>query len=78
MDMKVNGEVIHTGNSEAISGDPVESVVQLASLLAERGRKIEKGSIVLAGAATAAIPLESGMQIDLTVEKLPGTSIKIK
>ena len=77
MQMKVNGEVVEEGHSNAISGDPVNSVIQLAELLHRRGRSIPAGVFVLAGAATAAVNLEEGMTVSLEIEKLPSMSIKI-
>ena len=77
MKMSVNGQVAHEGNSAAISGDPVVSVMQLCELLSERNRSLPAGSIVLAGAATAAVALEPGMQVELEVEKLGKLSVTI-
>lgn len=77
MEMKVNGEVVESGNSDAISGDPVVSVIQLAELLAQRDQYIPAGSFVLAGAATAAVNLEPGMQVELVVDSLLPTSVVI-
>jgi 2-oxo-3-hexenedioate decarboxylase len=77
MEMKANGDVVQSGNSNAISGDPVVSVIQLCELLAERDQFLEAGSIVLAGAATPAVNLESGMDIELTVEKLGTINFKV-
>ncbi len=77
MVMKVNGEVSQSGTSEAISGDPVVSVIQLCELLAKRDLYLKAGTVVLAGAATAATPLESGMEVELSVEKLGGASVRI-
>ncbi len=78
MQMKVNGETKMEGNSKDISDDPVISVIQLAELLALRGKFIPAGCFVLAGAATAAIPLEVGMTVSLGVECLPALSVSIK
>ena len=60
MNMKVNGETVREGNSSAISGDPVLSLLQLSELLSERGHIIPAGSIILAGAATAAVGHKTG------------------
>jgi 2-oxo-3-hexenedioate decarboxylase len=65
MQMKVNGETKMEGNSREISDDPVISVIQLAELLALRGKSIPAGCFVLAGAATAAISLEPGITVSL-------------
>lgn len=77
MKMSVNGQIAHEGNSSAISGDPVVSVIQLCELLAERDRVLPAGSIVLAGAATAAVALEPGMNVELEVEKLGKISVSV-
>ena len=78
MAMKVNGETKMAGNSRDISDDPVISVIQLAELLHARGQSIPAGTVVLAGAATAAIALEAGMTVSLDVEALPSLSVLIK
>lgn len=78
MQMSVNGQMAQEGNSKDISGDPVISVIQLCALLAERGRSLPAGAIVLAGAATAAVSLEPGQKIELAVEGLPHVSINVR
>ncbi|MEW6055012.1 MAG: fumarylacetoacetate hydrolase family protein [Bdellovibrionota bacterium] len=74
--MQVNGKVVESAVSSAVSGNPVYSLVELCSLLDSRGLSLKAGSIVLTGAATAAIALEPGSQIDLEVEKLGNTWLK--
>jgi len=78
MKMKINGEVAHEGNSSAISGNPVLSVIQLCNMLAERGDYLKAGQVVLAGAATAAVALVEGMKVELEVQDLPSLSVVIK
>ena len=78
MKMSVNGESAQEGNSKDISGDPIISVIQLCELLSERGRALPAGSIVLAGAATAAVALENGQKIELEVEGLAKLNVSIK
>lgn len=75
MKMSVNGEVVQAARSDAISGDPVVSVIQLCELLAQRGQVLPAGSIVLAGAATAAHMLRPGDKVRLTVEGLGSVSV---
>jgi 2-oxo-3-hexenedioate decarboxylase len=70
MVMEVNGERAQAARSDAISGDPVLSVVQLCELLAQRGESLPAGSVVLAGAATVAHMLKPGDRVKLTVERL--------
>ena len=78
MKMSVNGIVVHEALSSEISGDPVISVIELCRRLALRGRKLPAGTIVLAGAATAAVELQHGMKITLAVDTLPGLSVEVQ
>ncbi len=76
--MKVNGEVAQEGSTGAISGDPVVSVIQLCDLLDKRGRSLPANTIVLAGAATIAVALEPGMNVELEMEKMGNVSVKVE
>lgn len=75
--MEVNGETKQTAVGSAISGHPLRSVVQLCELLAQRGRKLPKGSIVMAGAATIAEVLEPGDRIRTTIEGLGTVEVTV-
>ena len=77
MEMKVNGTIVRSGNSKSISGDPVLSLIQLSELLSERGHIIPRGSIVLAGAAAAAVDLGPGMTAELEVQGLEQVRLAI-
>jgi 2-oxo-3-hexenedioate decarboxylase len=76
MTMKVDGRVAQEADSNAISGHPLESLVQLAAMLDAHGRALPSGSIVLAGAATVAEPLRPGMVVSLEVEGLGTMSVR--
>jgi 2-oxo-3-hexenedioate decarboxylase len=78
MVMEVNGERVQAARSDAISGDPLLSVVQLCELLDSRGESLPAGSIVLAGAATAAHMLRPGDRVRLTVEGLGEVSVSVE
>ncbi|MFY2562475.1 2-keto-4-pentenoate hydratase [Corallococcus terminator] len=75
MKMSVNDALVQSARSDAISGDPVLSVVQLCALLAQRGQVLPAGSIVLAGAATAAHMLQPGDRVRLIVEGLGSVAV---
>jgi 2-oxo-3-hexenedioate decarboxylase len=77
MRMGIDGVAAQEGRSSDISGDPIVSVIQLCELLAERGRKLSAGSVVLAGAATAAVELKPGMRITLSVDGLPPVGVSV-
>jgi len=76
MVMSVNGQQVQVGSSAAISGNPLQSVVDAARLAQECGAELLAGSILLAGAATAAVPLEPGCEVTLEVQHLGSISFR--
>lgn len=66
--LEKNGDVLQTGSSSAILGNPLRSLLALVALLEEQG--LPAGSIVLAGGATAAIPIQAGDKVRATVDEL--------
>jgi 2-oxo-3-hexenedioate decarboxylase len=76
MRLTFDGELKAEAESSAISGDPVESLVQLSKMLCEEGQEIPAGSLILSGAATAAIPLAAGMTVKLEVTGLAPVSFR--
>jgi 2-oxo-3-hexenedioate decarboxylase len=78
MEMSPSGQIAQKGISQDISGDPVLSVIQLCQLLQERGQILKGGSIVLAGAATAAVELTPGLKVELKVDGLEPVSIRVE
>ena len=77
MRLSIDGEVRQRGSSAAILGHPLESLVNAARLVAERGATLGAGDIVMAGAATAAEPLSPGQQVRADVEKLGFVSFRV-
>ena len=73
MRMSIDGCVAQEADSNAISGHPLESLVQLVAMLPH---PLPAGSVVLAGAATLAVALESGMLISLEVEALGAVRVR--
>ncbi|MEV0600415.1 fumarylacetoacetate hydrolase family protein [Streptomyces sp. NPDC050315] len=63
MALEVDGRPAETGSSAAILGHPLRSLVAAARLAAEAGLVLEAGWVVLAGAPTAAVPLEPGRHV---------------
>ncbi len=56
--LSINGRILHTATAAAILGDPAQALAFAANELARRGRVIEAGWIVLAGALTEAVTLQ--------------------
>lgn len=76
--MSVDGTARQRATGAAISGDPVLSMVQLCALLVARGQTLPAGSVVLAGAATAAEPLGPGMEVRLDASWLGSVSVRVE
>ncbi|MFB4312246.1 2-keto-4-pentenoate hydratase [Actinomadura sp. GTD37] len=64
--MEIDGRPVQAGSSAAILGDPARSLRAAARLALGAGLKLEPGWIVLAGAATAAVPLPKGAHVRVT------------
>ncbi|MBO2452715.1 4-oxalocrotonate decarboxylase [Actinomadura barringtoniae] len=61
--MEIDGRVVQTGSSAAILGDPIRSLRAAERLAREAGMPLTPGAIVLAGAATAAVPLPANAHV---------------
>jgi 2-oxo-3-hexenedioate decarboxylase len=70
MVMAFDGRPEAVGSTAAILGHPARSLVAAARLAGEYGHQLEAGSIVLAGGATAASALRSGIHVTLEVESI--------
>jgi len=68
--LELDGKSMQFGSSAAILGHPGRSLAALAALLDAEGKSIPSGAIVLAGAATAAIPLAAGSWVRGTFQGL--------
>ncbi|HUP58742.1 MAG TPA: fumarylacetoacetate hydrolase family protein [Bdellovibrionota bacterium] len=75
MILEVDGKPVQFGSSAAILDHPLESLLELCRLLERRGRSIPAGSIVLAGAATLAVPLLPGARVRALVQDLGEASV---
>lgn len=78
MDLIIEGEVVQSGSSKAILGDPWESAVAATRLCAQYGQVIPEGSYIMAGAATSAVYLEKNQTVKVEVENLGSVEFSIK
>jgi 2-oxo-3-hexenedioate decarboxylase len=58
--LEVDGVVVETGSTAAILGDPRRALGAVKRMAARFGFALPAGTVVLAGAATAAVPVPSG------------------
>src|SRR5919109_1752457 len=72
LDMRViiDGKAVHEAKSNAISVNPLLSLVQIVELLHAHGQELPSSSLVLTGAATPAEPIHAGQTIRLEVKGL--------
>jgi 2-oxo-3-hexenedioate decarboxylase len=75
--MEVNGSIVETGSSAAIYEHPARSLAELANMLARRGEWLEAGQVVLAGGATAAIPLRSGDHVRVEIDEIGSAEVMV-
>jgi 2-keto-4-pentenoate hydratase len=68
--MTKNGKLASTGAGAAVLGSPLQSVAWLANKLSEYGVSLKAGEIILSGAAAAAVSVEAGDSIRVTVDRL--------
>jgi 2-oxo-3-hexenedioate decarboxylase len=78
MVMEVDGAPVQVGSTAAILGHPLRSLAAASRLAAEHGLTLEAGWIVLAGGATAAVPLAVGQHVRTVVENLGSVQISTR
>jgi 2-keto-4-pentenoate hydratase len=62
----VNGQEVATGFGSAVLGNPLHSVVWLAKKLAEYGRHIRAGDIIMTGSFTRQFPIAPGDRVHVS------------
>jgi 2-oxo-3-hexenedioate decarboxylase len=61
--MRFNGRDVQVGSTGAILGDPLRTIVQASRLVSDVGCALPAGSLIMAGAATAAQALTPGLHV---------------
>lgn len=72
-----NDEVIETGVTGAAMGHPFEGLAWLANHVAERGRSLEAGHVVLTGSAFTPKPVKAGDTVTYRIEGLGSASVQV-
>jgi 2-oxo-3-hexenedioate decarboxylase len=65
-----NDRLVATAAGAAVLDHPAAAVAWFVRKLAERGQELASGSVVLAGALTAAVPLEPGDVARVTIDRI--------
>lgn len=74
--LTVDGAVVESGSTDAILGHPLKAVPALLDMARRRGLPLRAGQVVLAGAATAAVPLTPGVLVQAVVEGLGTAAVR--
>ncbi len=77
INLQINGEAVQTGNSNAILGNPLESLVEMSKMAQRYGLHIAAGEVILAGAATSAVHIHAGDVIEGQFETLGKVHLKV-
>lgn len=77
MTMAFNGVAVQAGSTAAILDDPLNALCAAARLAGEAGLSLEPGWIVLAGAATPAEALKSGVHVTLDAGPLGQVGVHV-
>lgn len=78
IELLIDDEIIQSGNSNAILGNPWESLVAAARLAISNGEPLKSGDIVLAGAATSAVYIKANQTISAKAVGLGKCSLRVK
>ncbi|MEU5214482.1 fumarylacetoacetate hydrolase family protein [Streptomyces sp. NPDC020742] len=73
--LEVDGRIAEAGSTASVLGDPWRSLVAAARLTGRAGMPLQAGWVVLAGGATAAVPLRPGALVRTVVESLGSASV---
>ncbi|WP_117208476.1 2-keto-4-pentenoate hydratase [Allorhizocola rhizosphaerae] len=74
--LEIDGRVVQVGSTAAILGDPRRAFEAGVALAGRHGVRPQDGWVFLAGAATAAVPLQAGVHVRAVVEKLGTAAVR--
>lgn len=70
MEMRINGDVVSTGNGAACLGDPLTALAWLARTAREFGAPLRAGQVVLSGALGPMAPVTAGDEVTCDITGL--------
>lgn len=76
MDLLKNGEVVNSGVGAAVLDHPANAVAWLANAMGEFGVQLKAGEVVLSGALSAMIPVDSGDFVEARFDTLGTVSVR--
>lgn len=76
--LEVNGEVVQSGSTDDILGNPWNSFLEATRIFKREGIELKKGMVLLAGAATPAVFLKAGDEVKTTCDGLGEVGLLVK
>jgi len=73
-----NGRTMEAGSTAAILGHPLRALVAASRLAAQYGERLEAGSLVMAGGATAAVAVQPGVAVRCEMQALGSVSFNVQ
>ena len=74
--LRKNGEIVETGCSGAVLGNPVIAVAWLANKVAQFGVTLEPGQVIMPGSCTRMVPVAAGDVIRADFDELGHVSVR--
>ena len=74
--LEKNGAIVDLAAGAAVLGQPAESVVMLANMLARKGQVIPAGTFIMTGGVTAAVGVSRGDHIAVRFQHLGSVSMR--
>lgn len=78
MTLLKNGVVVSQGTGKACMGDPLNAALWLAQTMAQMGRPLLKGEVLLSGALGPMVPVEHGDAFELRLEGFKSTMVSFE
>jgi 2-keto-4-pentenoate hydratase len=74
--LRKNGEIVETGCSGAVLGNPVIAVAWLANKVAQFGVALEPGHVIMPGSCTRMIPVAAGDHVRADFDRLGHVAVR--
>jgi 2-keto-4-pentenoate hydratase len=75
--MRINGTVVGEGHGRDVMGHPFEALLWLVNMLAQRGKSLTQGMIVMTGSIVATKFVNSGDTVGLSVDGLGEAQLSV-
>lgn len=76
--MRINGTQVGEGRGGDVMGHPLEALVWLANLLAERGKELKAGMTVITGSIIPPKPLKAGDTATIAIDGLGEAQVSVQ